>query len=155
MPNSLKSKALQLIFLSLIVCLTSSCSTLQLQSPHVSVKSISPLQGSGLELGLIVNVEIANPNAVALSVRGLEYSLSVNNSRVLQGVSNNIPTIPAYGTEAVALTLKSDLISASKLLFKLLKEPQQVVSYSFNGSMDLANYLPKLRFNDSGEIPLK
>lgn len=147
---TLKLKWLFIIFGILIL---SSCSTLKLDPPSVSVLNIRPQHGGGLNFSVQIGLKISNPNSVALPIKGMSYALALNDVEVLQGVSNDIPTIEAYGSENVNLTLSTSLFSAPKLLMDLAKNPQNAFHYELKGKIDMANFMPNFNFSEKGTLP--
>ncbi|VUD40227.1 hypothetical protein TDB9533_00010 [Thalassocella blandensis] len=145
----------KLLLLLFSVCILTSCSTVSLDPPAVSVVNIRPQHSGGLDFSVQIGLKISNPNSVALPIRGMSYALMLNNVEVLQGVSNDIPTIAAYGTENVNLTLNSSLFSAPKLLMDLIKKPQNAFDYELRGKIDMANFLPNFNFSEKGTLPVR
>lgn len=97
--------------------LISGCATLNIEQPKVSVTRLAPAS-SGSSLGTLfeIDLKIANPNGVALPIKGMSYSLAINGAELLFGTSNQIPTIPAYGSETVIALTGRDGGDISSLL---------------------------------------
>lgn len=98
--------------LALITFTLSGCSTvakaLNIENPRYSFRDIRPrvnialpLSASAIDFDLTVGVE--NPNSVGLRLDKLDFSLFVNNSRILDSVSDQRINIPANGSGDVFL----------------------------------------------------
>lgn len=142
--------------LALILC-ASACSTLQpnFENPSLQVTSISLLPSEGVQLNFDVGLKVSNPNKVPLNVLGLAYDLRLDGYKVLEGVGNDVPEIPAYGSAEFHITASTNLMQSFKLFSELLNNPKSVLDYALNTKLDLGStWLPALRLKDSGEINL-
>lgn len=140
----------------LILCL-SACSTLQpnFENPSLQVTSIALLPSEGVQMNFDVGLKVSNPNSMALNVLGLAYDLRLDGYKVLEGVGNDIPEIPAYGSAEFHITASTNLMQSFKLFSELLNNPKSVLDYALNTKLDLGStWLPALRLKDSGEINL-
>ncbi|ABD80836.1 LEA type 2 family protein [Saccharophagus degradans] len=131
--------------------LISGCATLNIEQPKVSVTRLAPAS-SGSSLGTLfeIDLKIANPNGVALPIKGMSYSLAINGAELLFGTSNQIPTIPAYGSETVTLQVEANLLSAPKLFLALNKS--KTLDYTFKTKIDLSGPLPTINVVESGTL---
>ncbi|WP_083608131.1 LEA type 2 family protein [Teredinibacter haidensis] len=136
------------------LCVLSGCASMQLEQPQVSIIGFSPVKTSGLEALFELQVRIANPNGIPLPIQGMSYEFAINDTGLLRGVSNNIDTIPAYGSQDIALQLSANLLSAPKILYNLLKKPNQKIHYAFKTKIDLKGALPSIRLVEEGELPV-
>lgn len=158
----MRTQRVYLFLLLLASMMVTSCAQLNMQPPQVTIKAIrtaaplnvNSLTGGNLDLTFLIDLQLNNPNQVPMPIRGIAYGLSLNGAKLLQGVSSEIPTIPAYGSQTTTLTLSTNLISAPKFLFNLMKNPSENLDYELSGKIDLANFLPSFNFNESGQIPL-
>src|SRR5690554_3170236 len=82
----------------------------QYDPPEVQVVSLQMLEPQGLQQRFRVGLVFLNPNASALPVKGLSYSLALNGYDLLQGVSGDIPTLSPYSETLVELELSTDLV---------------------------------------------
>ncbi len=137
----------------LLMILISGCASLRLEQPQVSLIGFSPVKSSGMETQFALNVRISNPNSIDLPIKGMSYQFSINGADLLQGVSNSIPTIPAYGSEDVTLNMTVSLLSAPKLLYSLMNKQGEEVKYAFTAKIDLSGMLPAFTIRESGVLP--
>lgn len=100
------------ITLALITLVLSGCNTLaktlNIENPSYSLRSIDPrvqialpLSASSIDFDMTVGVN--NPNNVALRLDRFDFTLYVNNSRILDSLSDQQVRIPANGTGDVRL----------------------------------------------------
>ena len=104
------------ITLALITVVLSGCNTLaslNIQNPSYSLRSVRPrvalalpLSASSIDFDLTVGVD--NPNSVRLQLDRIDFSLFVNDSRLLDTVSSQSINIPARGTGDVHLRARVD-----------------------------------------------
>lgn len=141
----------------LLAALLSACGTLQpnFETPTMQVTSIALLPSNGMQVNFDVGLKVSNPNNLALNVVGLAYDIDLNGFKVIEGVGNEVPEIPAYGSAEFHVTASTNLMQSFKLLSELLNKPQSVLDYSLNAKLDLgSSWLPALRLRDQGEIKL-
>ena len=100
------------ITLALITLVLSGCNTLaknlNIENPTYSLRNIDPrvqialpLSASSIDFDMTVGVN--NPNTVGLRLDRFDFTLYVNNSRILDSISDQQIRIPANGTGDVHL----------------------------------------------------
>jgi LEA14-like dessication related protein len=104
-----------LAFLSIaagMALMLSSCSTLQkalnIENPRYSLRNIRPrvdiaLPLSASSIDIDFDLEVDNPNSVGLRLDQVDFNLFINNSRVLDSISQQNINIPANGRGDVQL----------------------------------------------------
>lgn len=92
--------------------LLSGCSTLgslaDIRNPRYSIREVRPridiaLPLSASSIDLDFAIEVDNPNPVGLRLDRMDFNLFINDSRVLDGVSDQRISIPANGVGDVRL----------------------------------------------------
>ena len=141
------------MFVAIILAL-SGCASLQLEKPHVALVNFTPRPLDGLEAQIDIVLRITNPNAMALPLAGMNYQIALNGEPFLSGVSNNLPTIKAYGEETVAVTVSTSLLSTSKIILKLLNSANKDIRYQFKSTLDLKGMLPSFNIVEEGLLPI-
>ncbi|HEY8940740.1 MAG TPA: hypothetical protein VIM59_11140, partial [Cellvibrio sp.] len=83
------------LFFITICLLLASCANLQpkLEQPTVKVAGLQLLPAQGFTQPIEVSLLIANPNDRDLSLRGISYTVGIENFDVLSGVSNELPVL--------------------------------------------------------------
>lgn len=145
------------LWLGLLYLLVAGCASLRpnFETPNIHVTSLSMLPSSGLEARFKIGLRVSNPNPQALKVRGMSYNVSLEGFKFIQGVGNNIPTIPAYGEEEFFVEASTNLIESIKMITAFINNPRDTLQYSFGAKLDTGStVLPRLKLSDSGEINL-
>lgn len=155
---ALRIKSSGLLMLTLMGCvLLSSCSTLgpKLEQPTVKVAGLQLLPAQGLLQPLEVSLLVTNPNDRDLSLRGMSYSIGIENFDVLSGVSNELPTLGAYRETPVKVVVTANVLQLVRLIEHFGRNGvKENVDYHFSAKLDFSAWLPALRVNEKGSIPL-
>jgi len=143
---------------TLVLCIVvglgiAACASFKLDQPQITVLGFAPVKSSGMKALFELQIRIANPNGIDLPVSGMSYELAINDTKLLQGVSSKIPTIPAYGSQDVTLSMEANLFSAPKLLFGLMNKPGEDIHYSLSTKIDLQGAWPSFRIVEQGVFP--
>jgi len=95
--------------------LSSGCAAvkqaLNIQNPHYSIRDIRPridiaLPLSASSIDIDFNIEVDNPNGVGLRLDEIDFDLFINDSRILDGVSQQRISIPANGRGDMRLSTR-------------------------------------------------
>jgi LEA14-like dessication related protein len=126
-----------------------------LEEPTVKINSLSLGKSTGLNQSFNIGLLIANPNAAAIPVVGMKYTLSLNGYDLLSGVTNNIPTLVGYTETPVTIEASADLVSALRLVNSLANKPQNKLAYALSAKLDLKGWSFPLNVTEAGEISLR
>ncbi len=141
----------------LLLSLT-ACASLRggLEAPSVQLTSIDLLETRSLSQRFRIGLTLTNPNARALPVRGLTYSLALEGVDVVQGASNKIPELPPYSETPLELEATASLINALRLLNEIMQsQSDKPVAYTFSSKVDVVGLPRPVRLVESGEVPLR
>ncbi|MDR7088123.1 MULTISPECIES: LEA type 2 family protein [Cellvibrio] len=133
------------------------CSSLQpkLEQPTVKVAGLQLLPAQGLSQPIEVSLLIANPNDRDLTLRGMSYTVGIENFDVLSGVSNQLPTLAAYQETPVKVVVTANVLQLVRLIEHFGRNGvKENVNYNFSAKLDFSAWLPALRINEKGMIPL-
>ncbi|HYR27018.1 MAG TPA: LEA type 2 family protein [Thermoanaerobaculia bacterium] len=101
------------IMASIASLLLSGCSAVQkalnIENPRYSIRNIHPrvdiaIPLSASTIDLDFSIEVDNPNSVGLRLDEIDFDLFINDSRILDGVSQQRINIPANGRGDMRLT---------------------------------------------------
>lgn len=148
---------INLILLVMITTL-SGCASLgvNFEDPQVKVVSLKALPSENLEQRFIIGLRILNPNATALNLVGMSYSLRLQGFDLLSGVKNDIPPIPAYSEVPVEVEASINVINGLRFFSSLLSQPEAPLNYELVAKLDVGSkLLPAVRVIESGQIDLK
>ena len=126
------------------------CSNIESPTAIVQNASLGGVSADGMTLNL--NLLVSNPNAVSLPLSNTSYSLSLADTKILDGDADPKTTIPAKGSAPVSLPIRiawDDVLKAKDALVKSGGN----VPYSFDGKVKLGAGLSLL--GDRGTVPLK
>lgn len=127
-----------LAFLSLLA----GCTNLQhLQNLDVTLTNISPATAIGLSPRFNIQLLISNPNAQDLEIQGVSFNLNIADQKVLTGVSNQIPTLLAYGETSVEIQSTIDLFSLYKLVAYLGRHMNEDIPYQLKSRIDPKGFI--------------
>ncbi len=154
--NRLQSRTLLLLLAYML--LLSACAgglDILVQEPNIQVTSIALRNPGTLAPEFDITLRVSNPNAFALNLVGMSYTLDIEGNRILSGVSNNLPRIAAYGEGDIELSAVVSLIGSINLLQDLLAGDSDLINYVFNTTLDAGGGIPVFNIRRSGQLPLQ
>lgn len=123
----------------LLGALLGGCATLSglNEPPRVSLVSIVPANIQLFEQRFLVTLKVQNPNAKDITIRGLDYTIEVNDKIFAQGVSGKPITIAAYGEGLAEVEVMSTLQRFMEQLeaFGLRSKPS--IDYAISGHVSI------------------
>lgn len=153
---NLMKRFLSLSVISTCIMLLSACASLQTgyEEPVVDVRSFRAVESGGVVPGFEIDLNVLNPNQTDLNLEGIYYTVTLEGHRVIAGVTNYLPVIPAYGEELVTLTASVDLLSSIQLMTSLLNQPRDSFEYGFSAKLDFKGWRRSIRVEKDGLISL-
>ncbi len=146
-------------FSILLIMFLSSCALMnpQFENPKVKVAGLKMLPAESLiSQPIEITLLVTNPNATDLSLRGISYTVGLENFDLLSGMSNQLPTLTAYQETPVKLTVSLNAFQVLKFLNHLNKNGiRDSVNYNFDAKLDFYKFLPALHVKETGVLPLK
>lgn len=134
----------------------SACSTLGpgADPPMVTIASFTPVSEDGMAPSFDIGLRILNPNAEALELEGIAYTVSIEGHALIQGVGNDIPVIEGYSEEVVNLTGAASFLSGLRLFADLAGagDIDGGLAYELEAKLDPVGIGPALRIRESGRI---
>ncbi len=155
--TAINSKTLVAGFFITCSLVLAGCSSLQpkLEQPTVKVAGLQLLPAQGLSQPIEVNLLIANPNDRDLILRGMSYTIGIESFDVLSGVSDQLPTLTAYQETPVKVIVTANVLQLVRLIEHFGRNGvKENVNYNFSAKLDFSAWLPALRINEKGSIPL-
>ena len=140
-----------------IVFIFSSCAPLQpgFETPVVSISSFEALPSQGVVPQFEIGLHIVNPNSTALNLKGMVYTISLENRKLVTGVTNELPVIEAYSEGDILLNASVDLFSSIGFFTDLIRNQNlKKISYQFNAKLDVGKLHPVIRVTKKGELSL-
>ena len=125
-------KVLKLFFLFVVTALSSSCASV-IQQPEISISDVDLGYVSFRESSATFTLNVKNPNAFPISLRGIEYGLSLNGVSVADGENPNKIKIAAGSAQRIQIPIRLRVGEMVKMIPTFLREKQ--VKYQLNGKV--------------------
>lgn len=151
----MKFIATRLLALFTVMAL-SGCAALNLavEQPDISVNSFKILPGDSINPTFEIGLRVVNPNGIALNLKGLSYSASIDGHKVFAGVASQLPSIPAYGEEEVKLRAQADLFGSLRLISDLMKPRTEPLGYKLKVKLDVSNLPLPINVTREGNLTM-
>jgi LEA14-like dessication related protein len=141
---------------ALLACLAAACTLVQphLVHPTLALVGVDVLHTQVREQQLRVRLRVDNPNAIALPVRSLAFTLALAGENIGAGASEAPFTVPAHGSAEFAADLRVDLATLLMKIVPRLKRAEPV-DYRIVGTVksDLP-FFGSLSFDQKGSFDL-
>jgi LEA14-like dessication related protein len=145
------------LLLCAVVLWLSACSALRpdLQVPRLTLVSVAMTSGDIFNQQFLVKVNVQNPNARELPVRGIDYKLFLEGDSFAEGVSEKPFTVPAEGDIDFDMTVRTNFVSGAARLISRLNGRDQV-NYVVEGKVltDIS-MLKKIPFQETGTVTFR
>ena len=105
------------------------------ETPKISVQDVA-LQNISLQQGTaLIRLNVSNPNAFPLPLRGVQYGLRVNGRQVASGQHAQQRNINARESMAIDIPVQMNLMEMVSLIPSIMQQRQ--LQYELNGQVDL------------------
>lgn len=153
-----KFQQMKWLVLSLVIAaFVSGCAGGSLAKPQAPGVSVAGLQIMSMDLTnqtIRLSLNLDNPNAFMLPLRGLGYDLKLGGKSFISGTSNDQVNIPANGSSALNLDVSANLLSMFSDLKSLNLLSGAPLDYELSGSVGVLSQGLKLPFNRTGQVKL-
>ena len=122
--------------------------------PRVNLVDLRPADMTLFEQRYLVKLRISNPNDAPLEIRGMDYSIDINDQEFADGVSDKKFTVPPYGESVVEVTLASSLLQLIEQFRKLDQRGRLVLDYRLTGHMSIAGLPTRYPFSHEDTLDL-
>lgn len=149
---------LRVAALVIAVVALSSCASYPwaIEEPTVKVTHVQLLPVTGLEQRIAVRLAILNPNSRDLSLRGISYTIGIENFDVLSGATSQLPVLAAYEETPVTVEVSANLVAMARLAEHISRRGGlNSVGYVFKARLDFTQWLPDMRVEEAGTIRLR
>jgi len=136
-----------------LVC---GCTTLSpnYERPTVTLSSFKVIPSEGMVPAFDVGLRIINPNAGALTLQGIVYTISLQGHEIVKGVGKDFPVIEGYSEAVVNLTASANLLAGIRFIGDMLSRHEESFEYGFEAKLDMGGLLPAIRVRESGVFAL-
>jgi LEA14-like dessication related protein len=124
------------------------------EPPQLSLIDIQVVSTELWEQRLKVRLRVQNPNDVALSVKGIEYTLDIAGQQVASGVSDVSFVVPALGEAQFDTNLTTNMVGALLKFVGHGPDPlSNGVDYRLAGKISLASgWMRSVPFDERGNF---
>ncbi|WP_044871714.1 LEA type 2 family protein [Pseudomonas sp. LFM046] len=123
------------------------------QDPDVRLIKVDVVRAKLLEQQFVLRFRIDNPNDVNLPVRGLVYTVHLNDVKLASGESSTWFTVPARGSQTFDVPVRTNLWRHMKYIVKLLEKPDEPIKYRLDGEVKTGLMFGKsVHLSRNGEI---
>jgi LEA14-like dessication related protein len=105
------------------------------QAPDVQLLKVEVVEAKLLEQQFLLHFRIANPNASSLPIRGIHYTLYLNDINLASDEYENFFTVPAHGVKTLKIPLHTNLWRHIRDLIDMLEQPDQPIRYRLQGEV--------------------
>jgi hypothetical protein len=119
---------------------------------QVTVAGIEPLPGEGLELRMLVELRVQNPNDAALDYDGAYVRLDVQGKTFATGVTDQSGTVPRFGEAVIKVPVTVSMLRLARQALGMLDdEPAERIRYEMSGKLNRTNR-GTVRFRSEGDF---
>lgn len=140
--------------LGLVVAFAAGCATFGsgLEAPEVDVVGLAPLERTGVEQRVRVDLRLRNPNNHALTFEGIRFQLSIAGEPVGQALSSETITVPRLGEAVTSVTTTTTQLALVESTTTLVEGGQ--LDYAVTGKLYLRDPKAKqIAFRETGSLP--
>jgi len=144
--------------LCLVFCVITACAVLNptLKHPDVKVVGVRVLPSQGiLQKHIALDLSILNPNRQDLTIRGISYSIGIENIDLLSGATADVPLLKGMQETPVTLEASADMIQVLRLMERFTRRGVgDKVNYNFSAVIDFSAWLPSMHVDKKGSVPI-
>jgi hypothetical protein len=135
-----------------VFLLLQSCASLDpdYEKPTVTLSSFRALPSQGGMPTFEIGLHILNPNASAIRLEGIVYTVSIQGHDVVKGVGRDFPVIEGYTEQTVKLTAAANLLAGIRLVMDLMNTPGEDLDYEFEAKLDTGGIGRDIRVRENG-----
>ena len=140
------------LFLLAVLLLLQACASLDpdYEKPTVTLSSFRALPSNGGMPTFEIGLHILNPNASAINLQGIVYTISIQGHDVVKGVGKDFPVIEGYTEQTVKLTAAANLLAGIRLVMDLMHTPGEELNYEFEAKLDTGGIGRDIRIRENG-----
>jgi LEA14-like dessication related protein len=135
------------------IALTACASLAPGDPPRVDVVGVLPLQGQGMELRMLVQLRVVNPNDTPIEYNGVFVEMDVRGKRFATGVSDARGSVPRFGETVLSVPMTVPAFAMLRQALGVAQGDIGTVTYAVSGKLSGPQWR-SLRFNSDGEFKL-
>lgn len=134
-PIRKMSRAMLMLGLVLALAGCSTWFSSDFEDPRVELAKVEIIKARLLEQQFLLRFRVDNPNEQSLPVRGLVYTVHLNDVELASGESSGWLTVPAHSHEYYEVPVQTNLWRHMKYIVRLLEKPDRPIAYRLNGQL--------------------
>jgi hypothetical protein len=125
-------------------------------APQVTVVSVEPLDGEGLEFRTMVKLRVVNPNDQPIDYDGVYVKLDVQGHTVATGVSNEKGSVPRFGESVIAIPVSFSIVDVALKGLQMFQQgtAPESLQYRLEGKLN-GPMFGATRFQSEGSLNLR
>jgi len=123
-------------------------------NPTVQVVGVRPVVSANSSPRFEIDLRVINPNRKPIRLKGAAYAISLNTVELVQGVTADLPVIPAYGEVQFTVGATLSWLESFRLLTNLANERSEQVRYELKAKLDTGVFLPDIYVAEQGTLSL-
>jgi LEA14-like dessication related protein len=143
-------------FAALALALLAACSSFgpKLESPQVTILSVQTLSTDMFAQRFKLRMQVQNPNAMELKVRGLDYQIRLMGDSFAEGISTDQFLLPAHGEAEFDMTITTNFVSSlGRLISRMGGGKLENVEYEIVGEILVdKGMIRKVPFSHKGKV---
>lgn len=134
-PIRRMSRAMVLLGLMSALAGCSTWFSSDFEDPRVQLAKVEIIKARLLEQQFLLRFRVDNPNEQSLPVRGLVYTVHLNDVELASGESSGWLTVPGHSHEYYEVPVQTNLWRHMKYIVRLLEKPDRPIAYRLNGQL--------------------
>lgn len=124
-----------------------------LKDPEVRLVNVEVVRAKLLEQRFVLRFRVDNPNDISLPVRGLDYSVYLNEVKLADGTSTASFSVPAHGRHEFDVPVRTNLWRHMRQVVKALEKPEEPIRYRLIGVVKTGFWFGRsVHMSRNGEI---
>ncbi len=147
-----------LIIITLILSFCcSGCAVIGLggNRPQVRITAVKIIPSRGIAPEFDINVRVINPAASPVRLRGVSYTMTIENHEIITGAGNNLPLVEPYSQVDFTIHFKADMAATLQLLADIAGDEQQQFDYNIDINLDTGRWSRNIHAAKQGVVTLR
>jgi LEA14-like dessication related protein len=141
-----------------VIVLAAGCATTgyRPEPPVIRLDGVRLLEAGWSSQRFRLDFEAMNPNAIALPVRSIDYTVRLAGQRFATGSASESFTLPANGEGRFSIEVQTNLMESASMLSTLIfREGRREIDYELGGELGInLPFVKPLQFRESGRVSL-
>jgi LEA14-like dessication related protein len=136
-----------------VVLLLGGCAGLMPRSPSVTLAGIEIVEANLFEQRFVFQLRIQNPNAMEISITGLNFEVEINGQSFAKGVGDKPVTVPRLGEAILEVKAVSTLTGLLRQVDEMVRGSRDGVTYRIRGRL-FTGAFGNFDFDEGGRLEM-